>query len=160
MIEDPETKIIPEEGDSATETLKKSIEGRIYRPQIPPGHRLNIRQDERVKYNKTRLKEIEEDLTSDPNRFQMYRGADIIHLQNREAETPNLYDLRGENSERLYPVPPPNPEQTAGDGEDPPYGIRRSARGSKPTRRFLEYIIDQSKDPDQPTEVTSEGLYE
>ena len=148
MIEDHETKIIPEEGVSATETLKKAIEGRIYQPQIPPGHRLNLRQDERVKYNKTRLKEMEEDLTLDPNQFQMYRGADTTHLQNRETETPNLYDSRDENSENLYSVPPPNPEQIAGEGEDPPYLVRRSARGSKPTRRLLEYIIGQSEDPD------------
>ena len=65
-IKDPETEVGLEKGDTAVDTLKKAIENRIYRPQIPPGHLFEETSLPRVKYNKAKFKELEEGLTVSP----------------------------------------------------------------------------------------------
>ena len=142
MLQDPVTETVLEEGESATAALKKALEGRVYRPEIPAGHRLNIRQDERVKFNKSRLKEYEETLTSDPTPLRICRGADITNLQEQEAEIPNAENLRSKDPESS---PAQEKSTTSHQGEcneDLPGSNRRPAR-YKPTKKYLEYIADQ-----------------
>ena len=102
-LQDPVIEPVLEEGESAAVALKKVLEGRVYRPEIPAGHRLNVRQDERVKFNKAKFKEHEEMLTSYFTLLWICRGADITNPPEQEAEIPDAENLRSESPENISP---------------------------------------------------------
>ena len=86
-LKDPATRPALEEGELVAVTLKKLIETRLYRPELPKGHKFSVREGERVKFNKAKFKANEELMTPYFTPLEIHRGPEITspHLPPDQA---------------------------------------------------------------------------
>ena len=167
-------QINTEDGETAGKKLKKLIEGKQYKPELPPGHQLTMREAKRIRFNKAKTapsKKGDELELPHSTPLQIPGAPDLPPLPtnpHQSADPPTISSTSpSPRSESPDTIPLSNPGQPcvpspAASVTGPPSGIRKLSH-HKPSQRFLEYLADLSEDPEgQPTDEneTSEGMYE